>query len=36
MYKEYVDNKYFVINLYNNMVIMFIKCVLGVAVGINC
>lgn len=36
MHKEYADNKYSAINLYNNMVIMFIKRVLGAAAGINC
>lgn len=36
MHKEYADNKYSTINLYNNMVIMFIKRVLGAAAGINC
>lgn len=36
MHKEYADNKYSAINLYNNMVIMFIKRVLGAAAGISC
>lgn len=33
---HYADNKYSAINLYNNMVIMFIKRVLGAAAGISC
>lgn len=37
MHQEYADNKYSaIINLYNNMVIMFIKRVLGAAAGISC
>lgn len=36
MHQEYADNKYSAINLYNNMVIMFIKRVLGAAAGISC